>query len=209
MSVELSRALRLKCLRLPSAASASPTEPRCVLDWRRGCSGSCCCCCLWVVRRGGFGSDGLLRGSHWVCLFVSGVCTEYRVEYPQAIICAVKNSSVLIPCSFFFPSTLVVHRVMWGHERNNIFEGPFLFDSDNFLDPKFQYHGDKKSNCSLIIHQISRNDSGKYTFRFVTNDPKGKFTGVDGSMLKVAGKFLLFYSRFMVSTLTSRAFLVC
>lgn len=130
------------------------------------------------------------------------------MNYPQASICAVENSTVFIPCTYFYPLTLTVVRVMWGHERSDIFEGPFLFDSNDTLsDPRFQYRGDRQDNCSLTIARVGRNDSGKYTFRFVTDYDSGKFTGVEGSTLEVAGEFIsLFYSQFVASTLTSGAY---
>lgn len=121
------------------------------------------------------------------------------MNYPQPNICTVKNSTVDIPCTFFYPSTLRVVRVLWAHERNNLYDGPFLFDSDNTSsDSRFQYHGDKIRNCSLAIHHVGHNDSGKYAFRFVTDYSTGKYSGVDGSTLRVVGKFLLFYSRSLV-----------
>lgn len=81
---------------------------------------------------------------------------------------------------------------MWGHERNDLFKGPFLYDSENLnLTSRFRYNGDQRNNCSFAIQHIRRNDSGKYAFRFVTTNPAGKFTGVAGSTLQVYGKFLL------------------
>lgn len=81
---------------------------------------------------------------------------------------------------------------MWGHERNDLFKGPFLYDSDKInLTSRFLYNGDRKNNCSFTIQHIGRNDSGKYAFRFETSDATGKFTGVDGPTLQVSGKFLL------------------
>lgn len=81
---------------------------------------------------------------------------------------------------------------MWVHERNDLFKGPFLYDSNNLIsNSRFQYNGDKKKNCSFTIGHIGSNDSGKYAFRFVTDNPTGKFTGISGSTLQVFGKFLL------------------
>lgn len=146
----------------------------------------------------------------WVCFqrlqpraslssFVSGVCQDYGVEYPQANICAVENSTAFIPCTFFYPGALKVVSVMWGHESSSFYFGPFLFDSNNATsNSRFQYHGDKEHNCSLTIHQVKHKDSGKYAFRFMTNDPIGKFTGLPAATLRVASKFWLFYSRSLV-----------
>uniref|UniRef100_H2TTV7 Ig-like domain-containing protein n=1 Tax=Takifugu rubripes TaxID=31033 RepID=H2TTV7_TAKRU len=123
--------------------------------------------------------------------FVSGIRTDYGVEYPLANICVLENSSVFIPCTFFYPAGSSVTRVMWGHERNDLYEGPFLYDSDNLnLTSRFRYNGDKKNNCSFTIQNIGRNDSGKYAFRFETTEDTGKFTGITGSVLQVFGKFL-------------------
>ena len=123
-------------------------------------------------------------------LFVSGaVCSEWNVEYHQQHICAVKGSSVVIPCSFYYPENLQVKKVMWGHEKSNIFDGPFIFESEmNETASRFQYIGDKEHNCSFKIHDVEKNDAGKYAFRFMTND-KSSYTGTAGSTLKVIGKF--------------------
>ncbi|KAM8723148.1 neurotrimin-like isoform 3-T4 [Acanthopagrus schlegelii] len=118
-------------------------------------------------------------------LFLSGaVCSKRNVTYQQHI-CAVKGSSVVIPCSFYYPENLQVKKVMWGHERSNIFDGPFIFESEmKETDTRFQYIGDKQHNCSFTIHKVENNDAGKYAFRFMTDD-KSKYTGIAGSTLKV------------------------
>ena len=101
-----------------------------------------------------------------------------------------KGSSVVIPCSFYYPKNQHVKRVMWGHERSNVINGPFIFDSEmKETDTQFQYIGDKQHNCSFKIHDVEHNDTGKYTFRFITDTAEGKWTGRVGSTLKVVGKF--------------------
>ncbi|XP_038557087.1 sialic acid-binding Ig-like lectin 13 isoform X2 [Micropterus salmoides] len=120
-------------------------------------------------------------------LCLSGaLCSPWKVEYLQQHICALKGSSVVIPCSFYYPDKQIVQSVLWGHERYNIYVGPFIFDSkaiDN--SSRFQYIGNKVHNCSLKIYQVEHDDRGKYTFRFITNSPEGKWTGRAGSILKV------------------------
>ncbi|XP_029691760.1 sialoadhesin-like isoform X1 [Takifugu rubripes] len=134
-----------------------------------------------------------LRNWTWTLLLLlllllplNGIRTDYGVEYPLANICVLENSSVFIPCTFFYPAGYSVTRVMWGHERNDLYEGPFLYDSDNLnLTSRFRYNGDKKNNCSFTIQNVGRNDSGKYAFRFETTEDTGKFTGITGSVLQV------------------------
>ncbi|XP_029997611.1 B-cell receptor CD22-like isoform X2 [Sphaeramia orbicularis] len=117
-------------------------------------------------------------------LFLMGVlCSDYEVDYLKESICAAKGSSVIINCTFRYP-TERVEDVMWGHERSDIFNGPFIYQ--NTLMPnssKFEYIGDKESNCSLKIHQVESTDKGKYTFRFVTT--ADKWTGQSGSTINV------------------------
>lgn len=122
--------------------------------------------------------------------FVSGaVCSWWKVNYHQTHICAVKGSSVVILCSFYYPDKQVVQSVMWGHERNNMYDGPFIFHSNLNTSSRFQYIGDKQDNCSLKINTVEHNDTGKHIFRFIINSEEGKWTGRAGSTLKVVGKF--------------------
>ena len=81
-------------------------------------------------------------------------------------------------------------KVMWGHERSNIIDGPFIFDSEmNETASKFKYIGNKEHNWSFKIHNVEHNDTGKYAFRFITDTEDGKWTGRAGSTVKVVGKF--------------------
>uniref|UniRef100_A0A3Q3RBQ9 Ig-like domain-containing protein n=1 Tax=Monopterus albus TaxID=43700 RepID=A0A3Q3RBQ9_MONAL len=124
-------------------------------------------------------------------LFMLGLLLvqDWRVEYQQQHICAVKGSSVVIPCSFHYPETYKVQSVKWGHERCDIYKGPFIFDSEsNDASSRFQYIGDKHHNCSFKIQQVEHNDTGKHAFRFVANsrnDQVKPWTGSVGSVLTV------------------------
>ncbi|KAK2833426.1 hypothetical protein Q5P01_017315 [Channa striata] len=63
-------------------------------------------------------------------LLLTGVlCNEWKVQYKQLEVCAVKGSFAVIPCSFYYPNAAKVQSVKWTHERNNIYTGPFIFDS--------------------------------------------------------------------------------
>ncbi|XP_062263237.1 myelin-associated glycoprotein-like [Platichthys flesus] len=128
------------------------------------------------------------RDLTWILslLLLSGVhCNEWNVKY-QPSVCAVKGSSVVIPCSFNYPKEEKVQRVMWGHGSKDIFDGPFIFDSaSNNQSPVYQYKGDKLHNCSLKINPGKHNITGKYTFRFTTKSPAGKWIGKEGSTLKI------------------------
>ncbi|XP_071329688.1 cell surface A33 antigen-like isoform X2 [Trachinotus anak] len=130
-----------------------------------------------------------LRSLTWtlMLLLLSGVlCTKWKVDYQQQNICAVKGSSVVIPCSFHYPGNMQVQSVMWAHTRNNLFDGPFIFNSYSVnKSTRFQYIGDKNHNCSLKIDQVEHNDAGEYGFRFTTNSATGKWSGKDGPRLEI------------------------
>ncbi|XP_066578206.1 sialoadhesin-like [Amia ocellicauda] len=51
-----------------------------------------------------------------------------------------------------------------------------------------EYLGNKQKNCTLKIKDIRTADRGTYRFRFETDDPGGKWTGVPGVTLSVSGK---------------------
>ncbi|XP_072225673.1 B-cell receptor CD22-like [Leuresthes tenuis] len=130
--------------------------------------------------------QGNLKWTLMLLILEGVLCSAWNVEYRQQHICAVRGSSAIIPCSFTYPDKEFVESVKWGHERHDIFNGPFLYDSSSDHDKRsqrFQYIGDKKHNCSLKIHQVEHNDTGRFVFRFITTGDK--FSGRSGSTLKI------------------------
>ncbi|RVE69575.1 hypothetical protein OJAV_G00079060 [Oryzias javanicus] len=121
-----------------------------------------------------------------VLLFLAGAfSSNWKVNYPQKEICALKGSSVMLPCDYDYPDSVVVKSVKWGH-KDNFFEGPFIYNSElNQTPSRFTYSGDKNHSCSLRIDQVEDGDAGKFAFRFTTDSHDGKFTGLEGTMLKI------------------------
>ncbi|KAK3515345.1 hypothetical protein QTP70_017707 [Hemibagrus guttatus] len=94
-----------------------------------------------------------------------GVLTQDRgwsVEYPDKPICAVRGFSVSIPCSY-------------------------VYNSSSNTTSDFEFTGDDKSHCTLLIHNVQFSYSGEYKFRFITDVTDGRYTGVPGVTLQVAG----------------------
>lgn len=169
------------------------TYSTCVSGTEIWCGHCCCCCCLCVVS---ITMTFNLRLKGWdnisINTFVSGSShNAWNVNYHQQLIYAAKGSTVVIPCSFYFPIGRKVTGVMWGSERHDFYNGPFIFDSREQMNPssRFQYDGDQQQNCTLKIHKVEQNDAGQYAFRFITDTPQGKFTGLPGSTLNVFGEF--------------------
>ncbi|XP_033501537.1 B-cell receptor CD22-like [Epinephelus lanceolatus] len=120
-------------------------------------------------------------------LFLAGaLCSQWKVVYQQQHICAVRGSSVVILCSFYYADELRGKRFMWGIVKSNLLSGRFISGRNlGKFSSRFQYIGDKRHNCSLKIHQVEHNDAGKYAFTFITNSKEGKWPGPSGSTLKV------------------------
>ncbi|KAG7242860.1 hypothetical protein INR49_018115 [Caranx melampygus] len=57
-----------------------------------------------------------------VLMSLAGVlCNSWKVEYLQQRICAVKGSTVAIPCLFYYPANLRVKSVKWGYWARKVF----------------------------------------------------------------------------------------
>ncbi|XP_017308417.1 uncharacterized protein LOC108256268 isoform X2 [Ictalurus punctatus] len=133
-----------------------------------------------------------------ILLTLSGVLAPYDlgVNYPDNLICAVRGFSVSIPCSYYYysyptsnPSIQVIQK-LWCSMNSNTdvcMNPPHVYNSSSITTSDFEYAGDDKSNCTLLIHNVQFSYSGEYRFRFITTDvPSGRFTGKPGPTLQVA-----------------------
>ncbi|XP_026989087.2 basigin-like [Tachysurus fulvidraco] len=128
-----------------------------------------------------------------VLLTLSGVLTQIRdwgVKYPDKPICAVRGFSVSIPCYYSYPSDgySVVQKLWCSMNSNTDFckNPPYVYDSSlNTNQSDFEFTGDDKSDCTLLIHNVQFNYSGVYKYRFLTDVNGGKWTGEPGATLQV------------------------
>ncbi|KAF5882004.1 myeloid cell surface antigen CD33-like isoform X1 [Clarias magur] len=63
---------------------------------------------------------------------------------------------------------------------------PYVYNSSSNTKSDFEYVGDDKSNCTLLIHNVQFSYSGEYRFRFITNVAGGLWTGDPGVTLQTA-----------------------
>ncbi|XP_053532343.1 B-cell receptor CD22 isoform X2 [Ictalurus punctatus] len=120
-------------------------------------------------------------------LKVSGVLSQpgLGVSYTQSNICALRGSTVTMGCRYTYPDGYRVQRVFWSRELVTDKEPPDL-SSDPKYTGRVQYLGDKRSNCSLRLSDVTEQDRGKYYFRFITTTSGGRYQGTDGVDLSVA-----------------------
>ncbi|KAF4076157.1 hypothetical protein AMELA_G00227200 [Ameiurus melas] len=130
-----------------------------------------------------------------ILLSVSGVLTQvsyWGVKYPDNPICSVRGFSVSIPCSYSYPTSnlsIQVTQMSWCSMNSNTgycTEPPYVYNSASNTTSDFEYAGDNKSNCTLLIHNVQFSYSGEYRFMFRTNVSGGRWTGVPGAILQVA-----------------------
>ncbi|XP_036953199.1 B-cell receptor CD22-like [Acanthopagrus latus] len=108
---------------------------------------------------------------------------DWGVTYSSTEICAFKGSTVNMSCTYRYPST--VQRV----------ENRFWFrtvQNENYVDLKNEpgYSGRVQydcinKDCSLRITDLRESDSAEYKFRFITNQPGGRYIGSPGVTLRV------------------------
>ncbi|XP_072565407.1 sialic acid-binding Ig-like lectin 12, partial [Paramormyrops kingsleyae] len=130
-------------------------------------------------------------------LVLPGVMShKWAVWYPENPVCAVRGSTVVIPCGYDYPKnypeSYTVETFMWCHNHNDCIDTQYVCHNNN-INVSSQYKdraeclGDKEKNCALQITDITDTDAGVYRFRLITNKADGKWTGKDGVTLKVDG----------------------
>ncbi|XP_056128020.1 B-cell receptor CD22-like isoform X2 [Rhinichthys klamathensis goyatoka] len=121
-------------------------------------------------------------------LLIPGVCSQWGdwgVSYSPSHICALKDSTVIMRCTYTYPTGHQITKAFWTKSLV-IDHGEF---PDLSKDPEYsrrlQYLGDKQQNCAVRLSHVTLKDSHMYYFRFITDKPDGKWTGKSGVNLTV------------------------
>ncbi|XP_056128027.1 B-cell receptor CD22-like [Rhinichthys klamathensis goyatoka] len=122
----------------------------------------------------------------FMLLMISGVSSDdWGVSYSPSHICALNDSTVIMRCTYTYPTGYQIKKVFWT--KGPILRGVELPDLSN--DPEYsqrlQYLGDKQQNCTVRLSHVTLKDSHMYYFRFITDKPDGKWNGVPGVTLTV------------------------
>ncbi|XP_066575351.1 B-cell receptor CD22 [Amia ocellicauda] len=114
------------------------------------------------------------------------------VTYPVSQICALRGSSVLIPCTYEYPDNATVTERKWTNLPNNsnYDQPPFIYHSrEEHLDTNYtgrvQYTEQDRS-CSFKLTGIRSSDSRKYYFRITIDRKPKSVLGLNGVNLSVA-----------------------
>ncbi|XP_060717910.1 uncharacterized protein LOC132840357 [Tachysurus vachellii] len=123
-----------------------------------------------------------------ILLTVSGVfahSSNSSVKYPDKPICAVRGFSVSIHCNYYPQGHQVIQK-LWcsmNSNRDQCVNPPYVYDSSLNTESDFEFTGDDKSDCTLLIHNVQFSYSGVYKFRFITDVER--LTGEPGATLQV------------------------
>ncbi|XP_027872363.1 B-cell receptor CD22-like isoform X1 [Xiphophorus couchianus] len=128
----------------------------------------------------------------FVVLFLSVTVGQdepaWSVKYDPSQICAFIGSTVMIKCSYKYPSIIdgiktEVKNKIWFTKGNN--RVPVDLKNDSNYKGRITYNFTESSSSFLTIKDLKQRDSAKYKFRFITNQPGGEFTGSPGVTLTV------------------------
>ncbi|XDV16173.1 hypothetical protein PO909_016002 [Leuciscus waleckii] len=118
-------------------------------------------------------------------LMIHGVTSDgWSVSYSPSHICALKNSTVIMRCTYTYPTGHQIEKVFWTNESIKGVE-PRDLSNDPEYSQRLQYLGDKQQNCTVRLSHVTLKDSHMYYFRFITDKPDGKWTGAPGVTLTV------------------------
>ncbi len=117
------------------------------------------------------------------------------MSYSHSHICALKHSSVIMNCTYTYPTGYQIKKVFWTKHTVKG-EEPLDLSKDTENSQRRQHLGDKQQNCTIRLSHVTQKDEHMYCFRFTTNVTGGRWTGYPGVSLTVTGDFdevLLFF----------------
>ncbi|XP_073698590.1 B-cell receptor CD22-like [Garra rufa] len=112
---------------------------------------------------------------------------DWGVSYSHSNICALKNSSVIMSCTYTYPTGYQIMKVFWTNtkEKKAKYEEFPDLSEDPAYSQRLQYLGDEQQNCTIRLSHVTHKDSHMYYFRFTTNVTEGKWVGNPGVSLTV------------------------
>ena len=109
------------------------------------------------------------------------------MSYSSTSFCALRGSTLDIPCTYGHPTDRTVITTVWYKEGE---KGKDLIDLR--LDEQYRgrvEHLGTENNCTLRIRDVRLTDSGRYTFRYTTDNTGGAFSG-DPVTITVTGNYV-------------------
>ncbi|XP_073698611.1 B-cell receptor CD22-like [Garra rufa] len=119
-------------------------------------------------------------------LMIHGVFSaDWAVSYSHSHICALKDSSVIMSCTYTYPTGHQINTVFWTKIHCKDKDKCPDLSEDPEYSQRLQYLGDNQQNCTIRLSHVTLKDSHKYYFRFITDKPDGTWLGKPGVSLTV------------------------
>ncbi|KAL0153657.1 hypothetical protein M9458_051022, partial [Cirrhinus mrigala] len=109
---------------------------------------------------------------------------DWGVSYSHSYVCVLKDSSVIMSCTYTYPTGYQIIKVYWTKDDKRGEEPPDLSQGLEYSQ-RLQYLGDKQQNCTIRLNHVTQKDEHMYYFRFITDKPDGKWIGTPGVSLTV------------------------
>ncbi|XP_077057483.1 B-cell receptor CD22-like isoform X2 [Siphateles boraxobius] len=109
---------------------------------------------------------------------------DWGVSYSPSHICALNDSTVIMRCTYRYPTGYQIEKVFWTKTLVIDHEDYLDLSNDTEYSTRLQYLGDKQQNCTIRLSHVTLNDEHMYYFRFIT-DKDMEYTGVPGVSLTV------------------------
>ncbi|KAF4118157.1 B-cell receptor CD22-like [Onychostoma macrolepis] len=119
-------------------------------------------------------------------LMIYGVSIAgWGVSYSPSHICALKDSSVIMNCTYTYPTGHQIMTTFWTKNPIKVDEEHPDLSEDPEYSQRLQYLGDKQQNCTIRLSHVTQKDAHEYYFRFTADKPDGKWIGKPGVTLAV------------------------
>ncbi|XP_076842825.1 uncharacterized protein LOC143487656 [Brachyhypopomus gauderio] len=130
-------------------------------------------------------------GNISVLLLLTGVSKDsdqncWSVTYSASTICALIGSSLDLHSYFTFPNNKKVTKSFWFINWSPGSEPVDVRQEEGYYG-RVQYRQNSWNTSSMTLTHLRESDAHTYKFRFYTDDPMGKYTGVPGVTLSVTG----------------------
>ncbi|KAI5088999.1 Schwann cell myelin protein-like, partial [Silurus meridionalis] len=106
----------------------------------------------------------------------------WGVTYTRELVCALKGSSIDLPCSYNHPAGHTMVKSLWFIKQKADGEAADMREDEEYQG-RVQYTQSSQNNCSLRITNLRETDAQTYRFRFHTD--QSKYTGQPGVSLSV------------------------
>ncbi|XP_062400216.1 B-cell receptor CD22-like isoform X2 [Sardina pilchardus] len=107
----------------------------------------------------------------------------WGVTYSFESICVLLGSSVDIPCTYVHPNYDTINTTFWFNTQKNNNHPEYLNLADEYKN-HVEYHGNKKSSCTLRLKDIRAGHSGEYALRLTTKEGE-TYSGLPGVNISV------------------------